>query len=379
MADPADDFLVIGAGIAGLSLGWALAATHRVRILEAEAQPGMHATGRSAAFYSRIYGDAVIRRLTAASREFLFEPPADFTGDALVEPRPCLVFARPGEEALLHERYREWRDAAPDLSLESAEFARQRLPVLRAEAVAGCLWEAGAQRIDVHALLQGYLRGFRARGGRLVANAAVTALLRDDETWTAVTPAGEFRGRQLIDAAGAWADEVAALAGARPLGIQPLKRTACIVDVAPATVADDWPAATDLQESFYIVPESGRLLLSPADETPVPPMDAWPGDLDVATAVDRLERATTLEVERVVNQWAGLRSFAPDRRPVLGPDPDVNGFFWCAGQGGYGIQTAPAMAALGAALAAGRAPPPALLAAGIDPAELAPGRFGGDA
>lgn len=379
MAEVTDDFLIIGAGIAGLSLGWALAATHRVRILEAEAQPGMHATGRSAAFYSRIYGDAVIRRLTAASRAFLFEPPADFTRDALVEPRPCLVFARPGEEAQLHERYLEWRDAAPDLSLESAEFARQRLPVLRADAVAGCLWEPGAQRIDVHALLQGYLRGFRARGGRLVTNAAVTALAREGETWTALTPAGEFRGRQLIDAAGAWADEVAALAGARPLGIQPLKRTACIIDVMPVTVAGDWPAATDLQESFYIVPESGRLLLSPADETPVPPMDAWPDDLDVATAVDRLERTTTLEVERIVNQWAGLRSFAPDRRPVLGPDPDVHGFFWCAGQGGYGIQTAPAMATLGAALATGQALPPALLGAGIDPAELAPGRFRGDA
>ncbi len=375
MAEAIDDCLIIGAGIAGLSLGWALAATHRVRILEAEAQPGMHATGRSAAFYSRIYGDALIRRLTAASGEFLCDPPADFTGESLVRPCPCLVFGRPGEEALLSERYREWQSAAPDLVLESARFARERLPVLRPEAVSGCLWEPGAQRIDVHALMQAYRRGFCARGGQLVMNATVTALEQDSRGWTARTPVGHFSAALVINAAGAWADEIATLAGARPLGIQALKRSACIIDVAPQVASEDWPAATDLQESFYIVPESGRLLLSPADETPVPPMDAWPEDLDVAAAVDRLEQATTLQVRRVCSQWAGLRSFAPDRRPVLGPDPSLAGFFWCAGQGGYGIQTAPAMAALGASLAIGQGAPPALLAAGVEPASLAPGRF----
>ena len=221
-----------------------------------------------------------------------------------------------------------------NLALESAEFALARVPVLRPEHVAACIWEPDARRIDVHSLFQGYLRGCRQRGGKLVVNARVQSASFESGAWSVTTPAGNFRGRVLVNAAGAWADEVAKIAGAEPAGLTPLRRTVCIVATESAVDSSNWPAVTDAVESFYFVPDAGHLLLSPADETPAPAGDAYPDDLDVAHAVDRMETATTLQVSRVVQQWAGLRTFSPDRSPVVGFDARVKQFLLARGAGG---------------------------------------------
>ncbi len=370
------DYLIVGAGIAGASLARELAAEHSVTLLEAEDQPGFHATGRSAAFFSEIYGNDLIRGLTTASRSFFESPPANFTEHPLLEDRGCIIFASDDQRAELEAHYAELRTRSADLVLESAAFALAKVPVLRPEQVAACLWEPGARRIDVHALLQGYLRECRQRSGRLINNARVEAATFESGAWSVATPAGRFRGRVLVNAAGAWADEVAELAGAEAVGLTPLRRTVCIVETGASNDCADWPAITDATESFYFIPDAGHLLLSPADETPAVAGDAYPEDLDVAMAVDRLETCTTLQVRKVIQQWAGLRTFSPDRSPVVGYDEQVENFFWLAGQGGYGIQTAPALSRLAAALIQGRALPADVQAAGIGAGLLAPERLG---
>jgi D-arginine dehydrogenase len=229
--------------------------------------------------------------------------------------------------------------------------------------------------IDVHALLQGYLRAFRSAGGALVADAEVIGLERVGGVWHARTREAIFAAPVLINAAGAWADAIAGLAGLPPLGIAPLRRSMVTIDAPPGIDFVAWPMFNDVEEQFYVKPDAGRLLLSPAEETPSPACDAQPEDLDLALAVDRLERATTLKVTRLLGRWAGLRCFAPDRTPVVGFDPLAEGFFWLAGQGGYGIQTSPALGSLTAALVRGRSVPAEVTAEGVAEAELAPCRF----
>jgi D-arginine dehydrogenase len=365
------DFLVVGGGIAGASVAWQLSRTHSVALLEAESQPGMHATGRSAAFFSEIYGNDTIRAITAASRAFFESPPAGFSDLPLLEPCGCLIYGTPAQQDGLHAHYEELRARSPGVSLESARFACERVPVLNASLVSACIWEPGAQRIDVNALLQGFLRGARAQGTRIMTDAEVQAIDRGNGGWRVATPSGEFRGRVLVNAAGAWADRVATLAGVPAAGLLPMRRTACIVECDPEPDCRDWPGVTDADENYYFMPDAGRLLVSPADETPAEPGDAYPDDLDVAQAVDRLEQATSLSVRRVVQQWAGLRTFTRDRTPVVGFDPTNRDFFWLAGQGGYGIQTAPALSGLAASLLRRDARPAPL--ANME-AALAPGR-----
>ncbi|MGI9344019.1 MAG: NAD(P)/FAD-dependent oxidoreductase [Gammaproteobacteria bacterium] len=343
MPDGTADILIVGAGIAGASLACELGTSASVVLLEAEEQPGYHATGRSAAFFLESYGNETIRALTRASRGFFEHPPDGFCDAPLLTPQDCIFVAASGDLDELRAQYEQMREVSDSVSVESTEFALERVPVLRPAYAAGCLWERGAQRIDVHALLSGYLKRFRSAGGRLVTGAQVTHARREGKTWHVESTAGEFRARVIVNAAGAWADAIAELAGAAPRGLQVLKRTACLIETEPVVEPAGWAAVTDVRESFYFMPEAGQLLLSPADETPVPAGDAYPDDLDVAIAVDRFEAATTLSVRRVSHQWAGLRTFAPDRSPVVGFDAGVDGFFWLAGQGGYGIQTAPAL------------------------------------
>lgn len=340
----AADVLIVGAGIAGASLAYELRDACSLVLLEAEDQPGYHATGRSAAFFTEAYGNESIRALTAASRAFFEQPPSDFCDGALLSPRDCVFLAWSGEHEELQAKYAELRSATGAVSLESADFAVERVPILRRADIVGCLWERDSSRIDVHALLQGYLRGFRHSGGRVVTGARVEAAHRVGDVWSVDTTAGVFSAPILVNAAGAWADELASLAGVVPRGLQPMRRTVCLIETETVADCSDWAAVVDLHESFYFMPESGQLLLSPADETPVSPGDAYPLDLDVAAAVDRFEAATTSRVRRVRRQWAGLRTFASDRSPVVGFDLQMEGFFWLAGQGGYGIQTAPALA-----------------------------------
>lgn len=371
------DVVVIGAGIAGASAAYEMAADRSVLLLEQEAHPGHHTTGRSAALFSETYGNAAIRALTAASRPFYEQPPAGFA-TPLLSPRGVIMVARPDQAA----RLQAWMESVgPAASAMTAAEVLARVPLLRRDYVGAGAFEPGAMDIDVHALHDGYLRGAKARGAAVVTNARLDGLTRGGAGWTVRGGAGTWAAEVVVNAAGAWADQVAALAGAAPCGLQPMRRTALTVDLPGGMDATRWPIVIDADEEFYFKPEGGRLLLSPADETPMPPCDVQPDELDIAVCVDRVQRAADLPVRRVVRAWAGLRSFVADRTPVVGFDPGVPGFFWLAGQGGYGIQTAPAMGRLAAALLVRRGVPADLADWGVadwgvNAAALAPGRPG---
>ena len=374
------DFLIVGAGMAGASAAYELAAHGRVLLLEREGQPGYHATGRSAALYTQTYGHAVVRALTVASWGFYSNPPAGFAEHPVLGPRGVLLIGRADQQAALDAAYAEGRRLTPAVERLDRNGALARAPMLRADYVAGAVWEPDAMDLDVHAIQQGYLRGLRARGGRLVGDAEVRAVERRDGLWVVRTPAGDFAAPVLVNAAGAWADSLAHLAGVPAVGLVPKRRTAVTFD----PVFDDpkdaeglpgWPMVIDVDETFYFKPESGRLLASPADETPVDPCDAQPEEWDVALAVDRVEQAARFHIRRLTHRWAGLRSFVADKVPVVGIDEEAPGFLWLAGQGGYGIQTAPAMARTAAALATGGGLPDDVAALGVTPGDLAPGRL----
>jgi D-arginine dehydrogenase len=358
------DFLVIGAGMAGASAAYELGAAGEVIVLEREERPGVHATGRSAAIFSETYGNATVQALSRASRPFLAGPPDGFCENALLRPRGALFVAGEDERPLLEARASEESGGAFE-RLSGAE-TRARVSILRPEAAAAGLYEAGAMDIDVDALHQGYLRGLRRRGGRLATDAGVTGLRREAGVWVAETPAGTFAAPILVDAAGAWGDQVAAMAGLAAVGLQPKRRTAALVD-GPDMDFSRWPLVIDAGERFYFKPDAGQLLISPGDETDTEPGDAHPEDLDIAIAADRIETATTLAIRRIRHRWAGLRTFAPDRTPVCGFDPGAEGFFWLVGQGGYGIQTASALAQLTARLVAGGGDAGDALAAAVSP------------
>ncbi|MGA9583501.1 MAG: FAD-dependent oxidoreductase [Allosphingosinicella sp.] len=353
------DIAVVGAGMAGASLAAEVAGHACVLLIEAEDQPGYHSTGRSAAFWAESYGGPFIQPLTTASGPFL-------EAQGFLKPRGALHLAdSEGLEALAAvEAGFGGRVAFERLGRAGLEA---RLPGLRGGWVAGLI-EPSCADIDVAALHAFYLARARRQGARLETGAEVRALRRDEDGWTVETAAGDFRARTVVNAAGAWADRIAALAGAAPVGLQPFRRTLSQLRIDPHAPAD-LPLVIDALGRFYFKPEAGgRLWLSPHDETPCRPCDCAPEELDVAIAIDRLEGVVDWKVERVERSWAGLRSFAPDRRPVYGFDPHVPGFFWCAGQGGFGIQTAPAAAKLAADLLLGRAPD-------LDPEPYAPGRF----
>jgi D-arginine dehydrogenase len=313
-----------------------------------------------------------VRALSRASRDFLYGPPAGFSAGSAVRPRGALHIAGPDQLAAL-EAFAALPDVAPSVRRLDALACRKACPILREGYVAAGVLETGSADIDVDALHQGWLRQLRAEGGRLVVDAEVLSLKPTSGGWRVETPGLTLEAGVVINAAGAWADQVAGLAGAARVGLQPMRRTALIVD-AP----DDpksWPMVIDIDEQFYFRPDAGALLLSPGDETPSDPCDAQPEELDIAIAVDRVQAATTLEVRRVRRSWAGLRSFVADRTPVVGFAPDAPGFFWLAGQGGYGIQTAPAMGRLAAALARGEPVPADLAAHGVDARDLSPARL----
>ncbi len=374
------EFAVIGAGIAGASVAYELSATAPVVVLEREPHAGYHATGRSAALFSEIYGNTLVRALSRAGRRFLFEPPAGFTDGPLLVPRGVLYIANAGQRQSLEE-FRRAPDVARDTrELPAAEGLRM-VPILRESSLAHCAYEPAAMDVEAHGLHQGYLRGLRARGGRVLTHSAVESVRRTAQGWSIVAGTATIEARVLINAAGAWADELAQLAGVRPIGIEPKRRTALLLRPPAGLAVERWPMVIDIDETFYFKPDAGKLLLSPADETPSAPCDAQPEDLDVAIAVDRFENATTVSVDRVTHSWAGLRTFVADRSPVAGFDPDDQAFFWLVGQGGYGFQTAPALSRVAAALALGREVDSDIREQGVavealSPARLNPARYG---
>jgi D-arginine dehydrogenase len=368
------DIVVIGAGIAGAAIAAHLAKHARVRLLEMEAQPGYHSTGRSAALFFQTYGNEHVRALTRASRSFFYSPPEDFCRQPLVRPRPILLAVGAGQESEL-QALLDSAGPGDGFEVKTPTAAKQLHPVLRTEGLSCAAYTAASAEIDVHELHQAYLRRFQSREGVLSNNARVVRLERIADRWCVTTEHHAFRASLLINAAGAWADALAELAGAARIGLQPLKRSACLIPAPEGHHAENWPMLVDIEETFYLKPEAGALLLSPADETLSPPGDVQPDDLDIAVAVERVEMATTLNVARVTHKWAGLRSFVADRSPVVGFDPLQPGFFWLAALGGYGIQTAPALSRLAASLALKRRPDDDLLEHRISPDALAPRRL----
>jgi D-arginine dehydrogenase len=373
------DVLIVGGGIAGAGAAYELAAFASVIVLEREPQCGYHSTGRSAASYTENYGGSIIRRLAIASRPFLEGPPAGFSHHPLLSPRGMITIARVDQLGMLEEQLTRARLLVASIERIEVADAIARVPILRQDYVAGAFLEPHSMDLDVHGLHQGFLREAKARGAGIVVNADVHAIERAGDLWTVTTAAGEFRAPLLIDAAGAWADAIAALAGARPLGLVPTRRTAFNIPAPAGMSINTWPMVNDAAEEFYFKPDAGQLFVSPADATPTEAVDAYPDDIDVAAGVERLERATTLNVKRVLRSWAGLRTFAADAEPVVGFDGRVDGFFWLAGHGGYGIKTAPALSRACVSLIRDRRLPDDLLRLGISACELSPQRLHGDA
>ncbi len=364
------DIAIVGAGMAGASLAAELAGRASVLLLEAEDQPGYHSTGRSAAFWSESYGGPLVQPLTLASGPFLAAPPADFADASFLTPRGALHVADVHGEVALDALASDFAGSAVRLDPVDRSALEAAIPGLR-PGWNCALAEPSCADIDVAGLHAAYLKRARARGAALVTDARLERAGHEGGRWRLDTKAGAFEAALLVNAAGAWADQVAGLAGERPLAVQPYRRTLVQLRVDPPAPAG-LPLIIDARQHFYFKPESGgRLWLSPHDETPCDPCDSAPEEYDIALAIDRLQSVVDWRVERVERAWAGLRSFAPDRLPVYGFTDSGRGFFWCAGQGGFGIQTAPAAARMAAALLLGDA-----AAAPVDPEPYRATRFG---
>ena len=368
------DVIVVGGGIAGVSAAYELAAHARVVLLEREEQLAHHTTGRSAAAYLETYGSPTVRRLTIASRTFFADPPAELESPELLSPRPLLWIGPQARRPVLEAMATAGQALVPSVRMIDADEARRWCPVLRQEQAAAAMLEPDAMDIDVAALHQAYVRGARRRGAEIVRSSPVTGLRRDGDGWVVSTPSASWRGDVVVNAAGAWADEVAAMAAVASIGLQPLRRTAFTCPAPDDVEVRDWPLVADVDDRFYFKPEGPQLLCSLADETPSAPCDAQPEQADVALAIERINGATTLGLRHVRRAWAGLRSFVADRTPVVGMDPDTPGFCWLAGQGGYGIQTAPATARATAQLVLDGRLPHDLVEMGVTEDDLSPSR-----
>lgn len=345
------DFIVIGGGIAGISAAAMLSEQASVIVLEAEAQTGYHSTGRSAAMFIRNYGNATLRALNANAEPFFLRPEG-VSDSSLLTPRGELIIAREDEMDV----FADYAAGASGLDDLTPDEAVELVPILRKDKIAAALIEHDAQDIDVDRLLQGYIRKLRRQGGKIETRQQVSALSQNGANWHIKTADQEYSAPVVINAAGAWADTVAGLAGIAPLGITPMRRTAALLPAPDGHDISRWPLLASASEDWYAKPEAGALLVSPADEDPVEPHDAWVDDMVLAEGIDRFEQAVTISVTKITHSWAGLRSFTADRTPVAGFDPQVGGFFWLAGQGGYGVQTAPALSHLTAALCLGLTP-----------------------
>ncbi|MCP5155888.1 MAG: FAD-binding oxidoreductase [Ectothiorhodospiraceae bacterium] len=367
------DFIVIGGGIAGAGAAYELSRHGRVVLLERESSAGYHTTGRSAALFFESYGGKTIQRLTRCGRAFLQSPPDGFAEHPLLTPRGAVFVARADQLGVMEDALDHI--TTPGLTRLDPDETVAQVPALRRDYVAAGLLEPDAMDMDVNAIHQGFLRGARRRGAEVVLDAEVSAMTRRDGRWRVETRAGGFDAPVVVNAAGAWADVVARLAGANPIGLVPKRRTAFTFPAPAGIDTARWPLVIDIEEQFYFKPESGNFLGSPADETPSEPCDAQPEDLDIAIAIDRIERASTLQIRRVLTRWAGLRCFVADKTLVIGEEPGLPGFYWLAGQGGYGIQTSPAAARALTGLATEGALPADLAAAGILPEHLSPVRL----
>ena len=332
------DIIVIGGGIAGFSIAAKLAVDASVILLEAETQPGYHATGRSAAYFAPAYGNQSVRQLTAAGDAFYRHPPNGFSEARLLRPRPAVFVATTAQQESVQAMKSE------NAALETIDEAHLRnlVPILRPGGITTGLLDVTGGDLDVDAILQGFIRQFRNRQGNVVTSHRVRQIDYQDG-WVIDA---EYAAPIVVNAAGAWADNIAELAGLAGLGLVPKRRTAVLVDPPVEHDITDWPLVIDIDEEFYFKPDAGKLLISPADETPSDACDAAPDEIDIAIAIDRVQAIANLDVRRIGHRWAGLRTFAPDKSFVAGFDPRAAGFFWLAGQGGYGVQSAPGLSEL---------------------------------
>lgn len=367
------DIAIIGGGIAGLSLAYFLAGRRSVVVLEREDALGYHATGRSAAEFVLRYNSEAVCKLAAISRCFFDAPPEDFSTVPLLRQRGGITIANAGKGGRLHARFEAEARHAP-LTLMTPDEAIAQVPFLDPAYVAAAFYDPEFWDIEVESLFQGFAKGARRAGTEIRTSARVLDISDDGRQWRIETASGPVAARTLVNAAGGWADSVAAMAGIRPKGIVPHRRTAVLIDI-PGMDPGAMPEINELDEAFYFKPDAGRLLVSPADETPCEPADVQPEEIDIAWAVHYFEEATTIRVDRVAKSWAGMRSFAADRLPVIGPAPDNPRFFWLAGQGGYGILSSPALGALAAAMLCESTIPEGFSRASLDPALFSPGRF----
>ena len=372
------EIVVIGGGIAGVSAA-ALFARHAPTVLlERESALGYHSSGRSATFYHFGIGDDVVRGLTAASRFFFADPPPGYSDVPLWQEKAALFIATPQHMDELVALETEMRRFTDSIARVGPDEMQAIVPVLKVGgegAVAGVL-DTGGRKLDADLLLQANARALRAAGSEIRFNAGVTGIAHDGTEWIVDTAEGSYAAKTVVNAAGAWADELAVLAGVRPLGLTPLRRTIIGFDPPEGIPIADWPFLKTVQDDgFYMLPDAGRLLVSPMDVTPSPPCDVQPEDYEMALAAWRIEEATTLSVGRIALKWAGLRSFVADKVPTAGFAPDAPGFFWLAGQGGYGLLTSPAMAMAAEALLFGLPWPGLLSEHGVEPHHIRPDRL----
>ena len=379
MAEQVYDFAVVGAGMAGASVAYRLAQKGAsVLVLERESQPGYHSTGRSAAMFMESYGTDQIRALTRASRSFYMHPPAGFCSNALLPARDVLYVGQHGQQQLLDDALAMYLNDGLEAEMISAERAHELVPVLAQDKIIGAVHDKAATDIDVAELHQGFLRGMREKGAALRCQAELQQAERDAASgvWSLTLVGGDVvQVRAVVNAAGAWADTVAQACGAQPLNIQPKRRTAFTFQPPEGMDAHAWPVVIGVDESFYFKPDAGQLLGSPANADPVPAHDVVAEELDVAMGIHAIEELTSLHIRRPKHVWAGLRSFAPDGDFVIGWDPKIEGFFWLAGQGGYGIQTAAGASATACALLLREALPESVTVHGVDAEKLSPARF----
>ena len=369
--------IIIGAGIAGAALAWRLAPYRRVVVIETERVSGYHSSGRSATYFNTGLGVPAVRLLALASREFFLQPPAGFASQPLAGPLPALTVSSAQGEARLERHLHALRELVPDAVRLDAGQIERLAPLIRTsrDGIWAAILDPSAFRIDGHALLQGYLAGAKARGATVIVGAEAVTITRAGDDWTVTAGTEVLAAPVIANAAGAWGDEVARRAGVAPLGLTPTRRTIVTFDAPAGCSIEGLPFVRSIDDLFYFTAESGGILLSPADETPVEPHDVQPEEEDVAVAIDRFESVTGTAVTRLRSRWAGLRTFARDRVPAVGFDAAAPGFFWCVGQGGVGLQTSPAISQCAAALILGEPWPASLAAAGLQAADLSPRRF----
>ena len=372
------EILVIGGGIAGMSAAARFAQRAQTVVLEAESALGYHSSGRSATFYHFGIGDDAVRGMTAASRDFFETPPSDPADPPLSQQKSALFISPADRRDELDALEREMRRFSNTITRVGPDEMQAIVPVLKVgdgAMVAGLLDTTG-RKLDADLLLQTHARALRTAGGEVVFDARVTAVAREGARWIVDAGGERYAATVLVNAAGAWADTLAQMAGVRPLGLTPMRRTIIGFDPPAGLDVADWPfLKTAYDDGFYMLPDAGRLLASPMDVTPTEPCDVQPDDYDIALAAWRVEEATRLSVQRIPVKWAGLRSFVADKVPTAGFAPDAPGFFWLAGQGGYGLQTSPAMAMASESMVFGEAWPEELLQHGVTPEQIRPERL----